>query len=423
MRPTPVCARNEPGRPTIGRRRADRAGIRGLDSGAVANSLRNIAGLALLALCAGCHSFPQLGLQPMYHNPFPQLTKVAIAPFFNLSTEPSVDGRQFAEAYGNELQMIPGFEVVPVGVVERAMEAHSLTLDSAGQARELAQQLGVDAIVIGAVTDFTPYYPPRCGLQVEWYSANPYFHPIPPGYGLPWGTPEEKDIPAPLVMEAEMALAREQLKTQTPPFERELHETPLDENGQPMLKPFPQAPPAEQLPSEEAPAEDAADADAVSYQPGEDCPAGQDAPDAAAGGAEQGGAAEGAIDDAAGAEGAAPDIAANGATGGAFVPEGWPDDRGFFPPPPSAKLGPALPSNDPVLRHTRLYNGADGDFVNSLSNYYFFRNDERGSQFRGYLTRMPDFIRFCCHRHITEMISARGGVDEARVVWRWPTSR
>ena len=45
--------------------------------------------------------------------------------------------------------------------------------------------MGVDAVVIGTVTDFTPYYPPRCGLRVEWYAANSGFHEIPPGYGLP----------------------------------------------------------------------------------------------------------------------------------------------------------------------------------------------------------------------------------------------
>ena len=39
-------------------------------------------------------------------------------------------------------------------------------------------------------------------------SANPGFHEIPAGYGLPWGTPDEEFIPAPLVFEAEMALAR-----------------------------------------------------------------------------------------------------------------------------------------------------------------------------------------------------------------------
>src|SRR6185312_7340932 len=79
---------------------------------------------------------------------------------------------------------------------------------------------GVDAVVIGSVTDYSPYYPPRCGLRVEWYAANSGFHEIPPGYGLPWGTPKEEFIPAPLVFESEFALAKAQLATQTPACEK-----------------------------------------------------------------------------------------------------------------------------------------------------------------------------------------------------------
>ena len=64
-------------------------------------------------------------------------------------------------------------------------------------------------LIVGAVTDYSPYYPPRIGLAVNWYAANPGFHPIPAGYGLPWGTAEEEYIPADsLVFEAEFALAQ-----------------------------------------------------------------------------------------------------------------------------------------------------------------------------------------------------------------------
>ena len=164
----------------------------------------------------GCQLIPDVAHQPVVHNPFPQLSRVAVAPFFNRQDDETVDGRQFALAYYAELQDVPGFEVVPLGVVEEAMLDHQIVLNRAGEARRLAKVLGVDAVVIGAVTDFSPYYPPRCGVRIEWYSANPGFHEIPPGYGLPWGTPEEEFIPAPLVFEAEMALAREQMKTQTP---------------------------------------------------------------------------------------------------------------------------------------------------------------------------------------------------------------
>src|SRR3954470_3435531 len=179
-----------------------------------------LAGL-VLAGAAGCRLiFPDVSHQPVVHNPFPQLNKVAIAPFFNQSNEPTVDGRKFALAYFAELQAVPGFEVVPLGVVETAIIENQVNLANPGEARRLANILGVDAIVVGSVTDYTPYYPPRCGLRVEWYAANSGFHEIPPGYGLPWGTREEEYIPAPLVFESEFALAKAQLKTQTPVCEK-----------------------------------------------------------------------------------------------------------------------------------------------------------------------------------------------------------
>ncbi|HPP53136.1 MAG TPA: hypothetical protein PK777_09320, partial [Thermoguttaceae bacterium] len=135
-----------------------------------------LVGLGIL-LSGGCAFLPQVGKIPVLHNPFPEMNRVAVAPFFNLSEEPTVDGRQFALAYYNALQNVPGFEVIPVGQVERAMRDHRIGLNSPEEARRLAQLVGADAIVIGAVTDYSPYYPPRCGLRVEWYAAKPGVQP------------------------------------------------------------------------------------------------------------------------------------------------------------------------------------------------------------------------------------------------------
>jgi len=305
-------------------------------------------------LSAGCSLLPEIAHQPTVHNPFPQLSKVAVAPFFNLSNEPTVDGRQVALAYFNELQSVPGFEVVPVNVVEQAIRDNRIQLSTPADARRLAQLLDVDAVVLGAVTDFSPYYPPRMGIQVEWYAANAGFHPIPPGYGLPWGTPEEEGIPGPLVFEAEMALARAQLKTQTPEcttppegkVEAAVHESPS--------------------------------------LAGEDIVAEASMPE---------------------------------------VPPDWPDPRGFIPPPPSCRPPTCLPNDAPVIRHTQIYNGHDMEFTEALSSYYFFQDDARDVGWQGYLQRSDDFVRFCCHMHISEMLSARGGAGETRVVWRWPAVR
>lgn len=103
-------------------------------------------------------------------NPIPGLSTVAIAPFFNLSSNPTVDGRRFSAAYYTELQKTPGFQVVPVDVTERAIIDNQLAMNQPEDVLELARILDVDAVVIGAVTEFDPYYPQRLGLQTSWYS-------------------------------------------------------------------------------------------------------------------------------------------------------------------------------------------------------------------------------------------------------------
>ena len=106
-------------------------------------------------------------------NPVVGLETVAVAPFFNLSQERTVDGREFALDYYAELQKVPGFEVLPVGVTERAMVENGISLTGPHDAVRLAAILDVDAVVIGAVTDYDPYNP-RIGLKVAWYSPRQF---------------------------------------------------------------------------------------------------------------------------------------------------------------------------------------------------------------------------------------------------------
>ncbi len=337
--------------------------------------------LALLT-ASGCAILPEIAHQPTLHNPYPELSKVAIAPFFNLSTEPTLDGRKVALAYFNELQLVPGFEVVPVGVVEQAIQQTNNRLSGPEDARRLAQHLQVDAIVVGAMTDYSPYYPPRMTMQVEWYAANPGLHPIPPGYGLPWGTPEEQGIPGSLIFEAEMALAREQLKTQTP----NCPTPPPEEKTRLPQAQAPEQPPAKKL--EPTPASGKRDdgVTALGYQ----------AP--------------------------AATTAKTASTAPGF-PRTWPDPRGFIPSPPSSQPPSCCPQPGPVMRHTQAYNGQDSKFTEALTSYYFFQDDARFGGWQNYLQRSDDFVRFCCHMHLWEMLGARGGAGETQVVWRWPRIR
>jgi hypothetical protein len=75
------------------------------------------------------------------------------------------------------------------------------------------------------------------------------------------------------------------------------------------------------------------------------------------------------------------------------------------------------------MTHVRIYNGHDLEFTEALSNHYYFQDDARFGGWQAYLQRSDDFIAFCCHLHITEMLAARGGAGKTRVVWRWPIGR
>jgi hypothetical protein len=382
--------------------------------------------VVLFACTPGCSLIiPDVSHQPVVHNPFPQLSRVAVAPFFNQSDEPTVDGRDFAMAYYGELQAVAGFEVVPLGVVEEAIIAHQINLANPSETRRLAHLLGVDAVVIGAVTDYSPYYPPRCGLRIEWYAANAGYHEIPPGYGLPWGTPDEEFIPAPLVFEAEMALARAQLATQSPVC------VPPMSPGSLMPVPNMQAP---QLQPTQPP-----NGDSTQGGDGGD----NSAPSATSGSRRAGRSATASDATQDGAETREPlplpempiDAPANtpgnsiatDTTGvivaGASLPPDWPDERGFIPPGPSAVRPQCIANDGPVMTHTRIYHGSDSEFTAALASYFEFRDDARTGGWQNYLQRSNDFVRFCCHMHISEMLSARGGAGETRVVWRWPESR
>ncbi len=374
----------------------------------------------VVILVTGCGLLPEVVHQPTIHNPFPQLTKVAVAPFINVSAEPSVDGRQFGIAYFDELQSIQGFEVVPIGTVEAAIRNNHLALTTPADVRHLAQLLEVDAVVLGVVTDYSPYYPPRCAMQVEWYAANPCFHPIPPGYGLPWGTPAEEDIPEPLVLETEMALAREQLKTQTPEFKVIKEGAGAAPLGVPAEKVKQGSKQNEMLlAADRASGEDGPSLNKPASLAEQASLAGKQAAATRARHA----AAAGIITDSGGVQPARSVLVAGPEIGMGGLPKDWPDPRGLVPPPPSGRRPGCYPSDEPVFRHTKIYFGTDPDFTASLSNYTAFRDDARFGGWSGYLQRSEDFIRFCCHKNIAEMLTARGGAGPTRVLWRWPDSR
>jgi len=368
------------------------------------------------SLMTGCALIPDVAHQPQYHNPWPQLHRVAILPFYNMSDEPTLDGEEVAKQYFAELQAIPNFEVVPVGVTQAAITALEIETSDITQLRKLGRHLGVDAIVVGAVTDYSPYSPQRFGLKVNWFATNPCFHRIPAGYGLPFGTAEEEYIPDSLVREAEFELARAQLTTQTP-----------QNNAPASVEPLPFIRPAEPEAVNDIPLEaDPEEPSPMRSQPTEVRTAGYEAeslpeadraskPSLVPWNSDR---QNSAMDQ---AEPNAQEQPA--AEFGVNLPDNWPSPSGFIPASPTKTPVDCVPFDGPIITHVRVFHAGDADFMTALENYFHFQNDVRFGGHQAYLQRSDDFIRFSCHLHITQMLAARGGADETRLVLRWPIGR
>ncbi len=344
-------------------------------------------------LCTGCVLAPDKRLREAVHNPFPQLKRVAVLPFYNQSSAPTVNTDQVAESYYAALQAVPGFEVLPVGVAKSQWLNYSRMY---GEPREgadfqrLAQYMGVEAVVVGSVTDFDAYYPPRIAMTTHWYAANPGFHPIPAGYGLPWGTDAEKQIPHRIAQEAEFELARSQLSTQTPLIQTD-------------------PPPVSQKPVRHT----AAEVDSLE----------SGIMDGSAVAIEQLQGPDGEVYEnySLGANGSLENSFSSGSAG--ELPQDWPDPTDLIPDPPAAVRPGTIVSHSPVLTHTRLYRGDDAEFTTRLADYVETGDDARPRGWKGYLSRSDDFVRFCCHLHILEMLESRGGRDQSDLILQWPLSR
>ncbi len=299
----------------------------------------------LLAVSGGCALFPETRQRDEIHNPFPQLKRVAVLPFFNQSSEPTVNSDLVAEKYYAALQGIPGFEVLPVGVAKAQWLQYSLAHGeprTGAEFQQLAKQMGVEALVVGSVTDFDAYYPPRLAMTVHWYAANEGFHPIPAGYGLPWGTEQEKDIPRRIAREAEFELARSQLATQTP-LSTETPElaSPTEQNGlRPVAGQIVLTPPQTPAPARDRIFGDIIETTDPSNDAGDTLTSGQFYGDQFA---------LEAMD--------------------AMLPADWPEPTDLIPDPPSPVRPIATINHEPVLSHTKLYRGDDAYFTNRLADH------------------------------------------------------
>ena len=129
----------------------------------------------LLAL-VGCGGNKATVLPETLTSPYPAPKVWAVVPFRNESGTSLVDSVTLADHLTQQFQQIDGITMLSVNRVLAVMAASNLDeVRTIEEAMTLMESLKADGLLIGTVTAWDPYEPPKIGAQLQLYSKrNPY---------------------------------------------------------------------------------------------------------------------------------------------------------------------------------------------------------------------------------------------------------
>lgn len=125
--------------------------------------------MAIGCLQAGCQAKPELDAPQFTVSPYDQSRGEllwAVAPLRNESATTTVDPLVMSDKIVEALEQVRGIRALPMNRTLETMRALRMPMiRTAGDANRLAEALGVDALVVGAITAYDPY-DPRLGLAL-----------------------------------------------------------------------------------------------------------------------------------------------------------------------------------------------------------------------------------------------------------------
>ncbi|HMN40292.1 MAG TPA: hypothetical protein PKE29_05565 [Phycisphaerales bacterium] len=97
----------------------------------------------------------------------------AVAPLANESGASFVDANMVADQIVAKIDEVRGIACLPMNRTIAAMRARGMTLVTSPQeARTLAETLGVDGLIVGTITAYDPYNPPKLGVKLALFARN-----------------------------------------------------------------------------------------------------------------------------------------------------------------------------------------------------------------------------------------------------------
>ncbi len=142
------------------------------------SSILMIAGLSWSGI--GCESArkdvfvtPQTLQAPAYPAFGGRAPLWAVAPLRNESGVSVVDPYEVTDRLARQIHSVSGLDAIPLNRTIAAMRALRMDeIASPGDARRLAEALGADAIVVGTMTAWDPYNPPKIGMSLALFARD-----------------------------------------------------------------------------------------------------------------------------------------------------------------------------------------------------------------------------------------------------------
>jgi hypothetical protein len=124
------------------------------------------------ALCvAACSVLPPRGASPLIA-PYAERRVWAVAPLRNESGTLQVDGAALADHLARQLENAEKIDVLPVNRVLAAMESLRMAeITSPAEALKVLAVLQCDGLIVGTVSTYDPYDPPKLGMAIELYTS------------------------------------------------------------------------------------------------------------------------------------------------------------------------------------------------------------------------------------------------------------
>jgi hypothetical protein len=123
--------------------------------------------LTVAAMCLGACTLQDA--EPLV-SPYDTRRVLAVVPLANESGSLHANGAKMADFLARQLENASNIDVLAVNRVIAAMEGRTMSqVTSPADAMRLLNTLGVDGLVVGTITAYDPYEPPKLGLAIELY--------------------------------------------------------------------------------------------------------------------------------------------------------------------------------------------------------------------------------------------------------------